>query len=65
MRSSEQHLRRARERLNALHETIDALEQHLQKLRGATVKAEESLAKSIRDHVDAQTQAAIEKLTKE
>lgn len=61
-RSSENHLKRARERLNALHESIDALEKATQDLRGQVVAAERSLEQRVREYVEAKTAEAIEKL---
>jgi predicted translin family RNA/ssDNA-binding protein len=65
MRSSENHLKRARERLNAVHETIDGLERQLQDLRGAAVKAEADFVAATREYVEAQTAATIAKLSRE
>lgn len=61
-RSHENHLARARARLNEVHEQVDKLETQLQELRKQTVEAEVQLSSVTREYVEARTAEAIAKL---
>ena len=62
MRSHEGHIKRARERLNSVHEAVDALEVRLHELRGLVVSAENQLKTATEQYVQAKTAEAIAKL---
>lgn len=62
MRSDENHLKRARERLNRLHETVDGLEVKLLELRELIVSAQDGLKDTAREYYEAKTAEAIAKL---
>lgn len=62
MRSTENHLARARERLNGFHEHLDKLEAALQSLRKQAVDAEARFAAATREYVEAKTADTIAKL---
>lgn len=65
MRSHDNHIKRARERLNGVHEQIDKLEAQLQDLRKRAVEAEVGFTAATREYVEAQLASKLEQLRKE